>query len=246
MMNRLFFLSLCATLLFFYISCDKITDCIKPEGEIETRTVELDEINAFEIFGAFELIIKEGEAQEIQITGHPNIIESLLSDSEIDDGTWDVGIKKCISGWKKNELKIEATLTSLQRISLIGSADVSTQDTFNNIDVLALNIEGSGNIDLKLGDNIEKIGTQILGSGDITLSGKTADSSIDIDGSGKINYFDLITNSSTINILGSGDCDITATEMLDVKIAGSGDLCYKGSPAITSKVTGSGKLNNCN
>jgi len=245
-MKQLLFLSCCATLLLLYPSCDKITDCIRPEGEIETRTIELDEINAFEIFGSFELTIKEGETQEIKITGHPNVIEALVEDSKIDDGTWDVGIKKCILNWKKEDLKIDATITGLQRVGVSGSADVSTDGVFNNIDILALNIEGTGDMDLQLGNNIEKIGTQILGDGDVRLSGTATESSIEIDGKGKIHYFNLESKSTTINISGSGNCDITATELLDVKISGSGDLCFKGSPIVTSKITGSGEVNDCN
>jgi len=246
-MKQLLFLSCCATLLFFYSSCDKFTDCIKPEGEIETQIIELDEINAFEIFGAFELVIQEGEAQEIEITGHPNVIEALLEDSKIKDGTWDVGIKKCIANWKKSELVINATLANnLQRISSIGNADISTEGVFNKIDVLALNIEGAGDINLELGDSIKKIGTQIFGNGNVTISGKTIDSSIDIDGRGDINYFNLDSKNSNIKITGAGNCEVTATDMLDIKISGSGNLCFKGNPEITTKVTGSGKVNDCN
>lgn len=245
-MKQLFFLGCCATLFFFNTSCEKITDCIKPEGEIETQTIELDDINAFEIFGSFELIISEGETQEIKITGHPNVIEALLQDSKVEDGIWDVGVEKCISSWKKKDLKIEATLPDLQRISISGNADVSTDGVINNIDVLTLNIEGSGDMNLNLGEAIEKIDTKILGDGDVTLSGNTVNSNIDIDGNGDVNYFDLIAKNSTINILGVGDCEITSTELLDVKITGSGDLCYKGNPTISSKITGSGKLNDCN
>lgn len=235
-----------ATLIFFYTSCDKFTDCIRPEGTIETRAIELAEIDAFEIFGAFELVIKEGESQEIKITGHPNVIEALLEDSKIDEGTWDVGIKKCIANWRKKDLKIEATLSSLQHISVTGSADISTEGIFKNIDILAINIEGSGNMDLQLGDDIEKIDTKILGSGDVTLSGNTISSSIDIDGSGDINYFNLTSKNSNIKILGSGNCEVTATDLLDIKISGSGDLCFKGKPTVSSNISGSGKVNDCN
>jgi len=245
-MKQLICFICCATLLCIYSSCDLFTDCIRPEGTIETQTVELDEIDAFEIFGAFELIIKEGESQEIKITGHPNVIEALLEDSKIEEGTWDVGIKKCIANWRKKDLTIEATIPNLQRISVTGSADISTDGIFKNIDILALNIEGTGNMDLQLGDNIEKIGTQILGSGNVSLSGNSINSSIDIDGSGDINYFNLTTKSSTIKILGSGNCEVTATNLLDIKISGSGDLCFKGNPTISSNISGSGKVNDCN
>jgi len=245
-MKKIFYLSVCILLLSFHFSCDNFLDCITPEGEIQTRTIELDDINAFDIFGACELTIKEGAEQQVEITAHPNIIEALLEDSSVKEGTWDLGIEQCISSWKKSNLKIDVTIPALKRISITGSADVTTDGVFENIDELSLNIEGSGDVDLQLGDDIETIETKILGSGDVTLSGKTENSTINIDGSGNINHFDLSTKNSEVNILGSGNCNITATELLDIKIAGSGDLCFKGNPVINSRITGSGELNDCN
>jgi len=229
-MKKIFFLSVCALVLNFQFGCGDFSDCITPKGEIETRTIELETI----------------ADQLIKITAHPNIIDALLEDSSVKEGIWDMGVEQCIRRWKKSNLQIEATMSALKRISITGSADVETIGIFENINELSLNIEGSGDMNLQLGSNIEMVETKIVGSGDVTLSGKTENSNIDIEGTGDINCFDLTANNAQVNILGSGNCNITATDLLDVKISGSGDLCFKGNPEISSRITGTGEINDCN
>jgi len=245
-MKRIIYSSFFAIFISLNIACDDFLDCLSPEGDKETRIIELEAIDAFEIFGACDLTLKQGEAQKIEIFSHPNIIDELLKDSSVEDKTWHIGIIKCVAGLKKSNIKITATIPDLKSVSITGSADVQTDGIFENVDELDLKISGSGDMDLALDEDVKSISSKINGSGDFKLSGGTKSHNITINGSGNINSFDLSTETCEIKILGSGDCEVLVNETLDVRIAGSGDLCFKGNPTINSKITGSGNLNDCN
>ncbi len=238
--------SLLATFISLNVACDDFIDCLSGEGEKETRVIELDSIDAFDIFGAFDLTIKQGEEQMVEIFSYPNLIDELLKDSSVENGTWQVGIVKCVSGLKKSNLKITVTMPELTGINITGNADVKTEGTFDNIEELDLKISGSGNADLALGDDIKSITTTVNGNGDFKLSGTTQSHEITINGSGNIDSFDLASEECDIKILGSGNCEVLVNEILEVQIAGSGDLCFKGNPTINSRITGTGNLNDCN
>lgn len=239
---------LCTTaiLLLLCTGCDEFSDCLKAEGNRETRTVDLEAIEAFDIFGAYELTIKEGSEQKIEINSFPNLIDELLNDSSVEGKTWHLGISKCVAGLKKSNIKITATINKLSSINISGSGDVKTDGTFNNVEDLDLDVDGSGNINLVLGSNMNNIESDIKGSGDFILSGKAKNHNIKIAGSGDVNAFDLSTNASDIKILGAGNCDVLVEDDLTIKITGSGNLCFKGNPTISSRVTGSGDINDCN
>lgn len=245
-MKRIIYVSLFSIFISLNFACDDFLDCLSGEGDKETRIIELENIDAFEIFGACDLTIKQGDEQKIEIFSHPNLIDELLKDSSVEDKTWHIGIVKCVAGLKKSSIKITATIPDLKAVNITGSADVQTDGVFENVNELDLKVSGSGDMDLLLDNDVQSISTKINGSGDFKLSGSTKSHKITIIGSGNINSFDLSTETCDIKILGSGDCDVLVNETLDVEIAGSGDLCFKGSPTINSKITGSGNLNDCN
>lgn len=70
---------------------------------------------------------------------------------------------------------------------------------------------------------------------------------IAISGSGEVvGKSRFVSEDFFAKISGSGDCKVTATEILDARISGSGDVFYKGQPRIISKISGSGSLESRN
>lgn len=237
-------LALCT--MIFNSGCVKELFCISGNGSIETRVVEFDEISGFDVFGSNKIIITEGEQQLIEITSFPNLIDRWLEDSFIEDGILNAGIKGCITGFNRNDVTIRATISSLQLIAVSGSGDVETDGVFNNVDDLEIDISGSGDMELDLGEDMDEIDIKISGSGNIEMSGVGNSAEVKVSGSGKIRNFELALSTCDINVSGSGDANVSVSDVLEVKITGSGDVCYKGQPEVDSDVSGSGSVKNCN
>jgi len=90
--------------------------------------------------------------------------------------------------------------------------------------------------------NIEEVSN--IGSGNVEV---TDPMSVDhlkvrLTGSGSFFGFPLTTNFCDVDISGSGECEITVNERLDVVIDGSGSVYYKGSPLIQEDISGSGQV----
>ncbi|MEL6717631.1 MAG: DUF2807 domain-containing protein, partial [Bacteroidota bacterium] len=130
------------------------------EGSIETRVVNLDDIDAFGLSISANLTIIEGSEQLIEIRSYSNIIDKLLDDSNVRNGKWNISLNNCNRGVDRDELEIFATIPSLTAISISGSGNILTDGTFENVENLDLNISGSGNMQLDLGSNIREIKTK--------------------------------------------------------------------------------------
>jgi hypothetical protein len=61
-----------------------------------------------------------------------------------------------------------------------------------------------------------------------------------------VSAFNLEAKNADVEIRGSGDVEVFATDFLNVDIDGSGDVFYKGNPEITLRIDGSGELENAN
>ena len=87
-----------------------------------------------------------------------------------------------------------------------------------------------------------------IGSGNVTVTDAISvdQMKVSLEGSGSFIGFPLSASTATVDIMGSGECEITVNNDLDVVIEGSGSVYYKGSPSIQSDITGSGRVVNAN
>lgn len=94
----------------------------------------------------------------------------------------------------------------------------------------------------------EITGVEITGSSDVRIldSIQTDEFDLFLMGSGSFYGFELNSNSSHIEIIGSGECRITTANQMEVIIEGSGSVYYKGQPVIESDITGSGTIVDAN
>ena len=67
------------------------------------------------------------------------------------------------------------------------------------------------------------------------LSGKADSQAVEVNGSGDYEATDLKTGTATINVAGSGDCDLAVSETLVANVSGSGDVSYYGKPTVTKR-----------
>ena len=87
-----------------------------------------------------------------------------------------------------------------------------------------------------------------IGSGNVTVTDPISvdQMKVSLEGSGSFFGFPLSASTAMVDIMGSGECEITVNNDLDVLIEGSGSVYYKGSPSIQSDITGSGRVVNAN
>ena len=63
-----------------------------------------------------------------------------------------------------------------------------------------------------------------------------------IFGSGDVKAMDLLSEETSVKIMGSGNADVYSSVKLNVDVAGSGDVRYKGGGQVNSHIAGSGEV----
>lgn len=89
---------------------------------------------------------------------------------------------------------------------------------------------------------LEKISYE--GSGNVMVSGPMEAEYLELVlmGSCSFSGFSFRAENCQVDIIGSGNCEITAESQLDVNIEGSGNVYYKGLPAVKEYISGSGRV----
>lgn len=211
------------------------TNCIKGEGDVETRTLNLDPFTRVEANGDFKVYIQQGPVQTVQVKGEPNILDQL--ETNISNGSWDIEYRECVRRSKQVEVYI--TMPEVQSLYLNGSGRIVSQNAITTTE-LPVTLNGSGKIELDV--SAAKVITQLTGSGEMVLQGEAPLHNVSISGSGRIEAFGLQAEDVTVVLSGSGVAEVSASETLAADITGSGTVYYQGSPTVTTKVSGSGKV----
>jgi hypothetical protein len=83
------------------------------------------------------------------------------------------------------------------------------------------------------------------GMGTVKASGTASNLTIDADGGGSLELYDLVAETVTINMTGDGgSAEVHATGNLTINISGNGRVNHKGGAVVTDNSTGSGTVTN--
>ena len=192
---------------------------VEENGNLTTKAVKVSFFRAIHVAGDFILNIASGDnTQSVQITASSNIVP--LISTTVSDQILRVRVKKGYTLVTKQPIVIKIALKSLRALS----AEGNTQATAAGINAKAFELFTSG-------------------IANITLSGQANEVLARISGAGTIDASNLKANDVSVNISGSGNVSVFASNRLDAKISGSGDVVYAGNPrSISQRSTGSGRI----
>ncbi|WP_299823587.1 head GIN domain-containing protein [uncultured Pontibacter sp.] len=211
------------------------TNCIKGEGSIETRTLNLDPFTSVDANGDFIVYITQGATQQVEVKGESNILDQLRTD--IRNNTWKIEHRDCVRRSKQVEIYI--TMPVVDALAMNGSGRINCQGNFIAEDI-PVQVNGSGKIELNV--DARQVMSRVSGSGEIVLAGEAVRHSVNISGSGRAEAFALQAENVTVNISGSGVAEVSAAATLTVDISGSGNVYYQGNPTVSQNVSGSGRV----
>lgn len=190
---------------------------MKGEGPVVKKELDLNKFTSLGLAISADVYLRQGSSQKVVVEGQQNIIDNIETD--VKNGSWNIEFDKKVKNHDKLVLYI--TMTTLENVAIAGSGDIEGENAFTNLGELNVSISGSGNIELE-GD-AKRTNVSIAGSGDVKMK-------------------DMRTGDCSVNIAGSGDCQIYASGKLDVSIVGSGDVYYGGQPKVSTSIIGSGDV----
>lgn len=222
--------------LLLAISFSGCQNFVTGEGPVMDIKKNVDNFSKFDLQIDAEVNITQGATNNVVITAQNNIAEAIYA--KVSGNKLKIYANKNLI--TAEPIVINITMSSIEEIEISGSGIIRSKGVINAPE-LDLEVSGSGKIFFNTVCN--KIETDISGSGEVHLKGSSIDSELNISGSGKLEAFDFATQTSKIEISGSGNADVTVSQNLTANISGSGNVNYKGNPAkVKSDVNGSGTI----
>lgn len=250
--------SLFTTALFVLITtifsaCNIITG----DGPIIEKTIPMDPFHSVNVDGSFDVSIAQSTQQSVVVATQENIFQYFKKDVvdgvlylSLEPGTYmsyDLSVRLGMPTVSNivldgsGDIKIGA-FTGLNDLSIRvdGSGDLESTGVLEVLDDAEFDLQGSGDIYLKL--NAQQVKANLNGSGDIKLEGEASKLFADLNGSGDIDASKLQTIQCEANLDGSGTIRVHAKELLKADLQGSGDIRYAGEPKVEASIDGSGVI----
>jgi hypothetical protein len=206
-----------ALLYHFDVFGDSSSSATEGSGVPATQSRDLAAFSSVDLAGSNNVVIRIGEQQSVVVTADDNVVDRITTEVRSD------------------QLVIANTPGSFTTKS-----PTSVEVTVPTLD--ALTLSGSGNIVLE-GIAAESLEVTLPGSGTLTGSGTATRLDVTVDGSGTVQFTELVAKDVRAAVGGSGSIFVTATESLDAAVSGSGAILYAGNPQdVTKSVTGMGAI----
>ena len=191
---------------FLLTSCEKDELCMDGNRNIETKILSVTTFTGVDFAIAGDVIISQGNTQEVSVTGDANVIGNIETD--VSGGVWDIDFgRDCFDSY---ELTVNITMPDIEKVILRGAGDI-TLNNFTDQEDLSLEIPGSGKIYLDEFGGCEDLSIKISGSGTIRANSEFPELKkldIKISGSGDYDGFPISTDECDINLSGSGNCEV--------------------------------------
>jgi hypothetical protein len=238
-MKRGLFWTLWLVLIVLSTSC-KRNGCIEAEGG------RFEDVRNFENFHTFILDIP-GEIEvwtdttrsysRIDILAQKDILENLQT--SIASGVVSVGFTNCFES--HDEITFRLYVNRLQRIVVNQSGRVKTGNRLI-VDHFSLELNQSTTADMVI--HTDSIHTSLGNASLCTYHGYTHMASHELLSAGTLSAMELISDTSYVNIIGTGNVNLHAIGLLSVDVNGGGSVSFIGSDTlnIEEKLSNGGRL----
>lgn len=246
MKHKLYLLLILTPFLFQSCILTIIDDsaCISGQGDIVSETFTISEFSDVEHESVFDVEIIQGDAYEITIEGHENMID------EVEIWVNSRGVLNIdLAGACYNDFKLTVFVVTpfLESVKLESTGDIYI-DGFENLDYLDITNNSTGTIwsnkylilsdelniwnnstgDVDLIVSAPDINVDIDGTGDVILFGECYKQNVRTDGTGDYKAFDLLSELCTVVSNGTGDAEVFASRKVNITVNSTGDVFYAG------------------
>lgn len=220
---------------YFDFDNDDGFGCKRGNGNVIVQRIFIPDFHSINMGTSGNVYVRQGDFIEVEVEIDENLVDEIRR--TVRNGKWDIEFDRCIKNLTRFDVYV--TMPEIRALAISGSGDIIGENDFSGDD-MELTISGSGNMDIAFEGNT--VDTRISGSGNIRLEGEIVRLDHEVPGSGDLRAFNLFTDIAKITNSGSGDSEVTVSDLLIARISGSGDIYFKGDPDTDIIISGSGDV----
>lgn len=193
--------------------------------QIETRSLE--DFSAIEVSEAIELIMTQGNKNEIVVEVNDIKLDDVITEvrgSELNIERRSYGRNNSNN---RGEVVVRLTYKSIDELSVSSAASVFTKSVIKS-DNFELKVSSAGTARLEF--DVTDLEVDISSAGSVDVSGTCASLDLEASSAGKFEGYDLECGAIVADVSSGGSGEVFANKSLVVDAGTGGSLYYKGDP----------------
>ena len=215
----------CAFLSITFSSC---RDCVQGSGVLlsENRTSQVSDFTELEANSDFDVYITIDSITQVLVEGDDNIVPYIKTYLKGDRLVLENRSSKCFKYDQRMEVHVRTPY--VDKVVLNGSGNIYCDNWGFTNSLLSLVNAGSGKLSFS---NIitDDFKAELMGSGNIALSGSSDYADYSLSGSGSIKGINFNVDECYINTSGSGNVYVYFNDKLTIDLYGSGSVYFNGN-----------------
>ncbi|SRR5258706_6600501 len=207
--------------------CDKNKPRIEGNGNIITRTVNVQPFDQIDVSGVFSLKLSQGNKEEVRIEADDNLQD--LFEVKNEGSTLAISMKKETNFNSKKKLRVYVTFKKLKSMDFKTVGDVASEQSLS-FDEVKIGNKSVGSVDLKL--TAQSVDLNNKSVGNLTLNGKAQNAVIRNKSVGSIEAGNFIVQTMDIDNSGIGSAEVNAEKEIKVRDSFLGKVSNKGAAPI--------------
>ena len=188
------------------------------DDETVTQDFELADFDAIEIDAPFEVTIRQGDTQSVEVEVPEGLLDDLVV--EVDDGRLVIDIDGSPFQFGGGDMVASITITDLTAIDASSASEIVVP----NIDVDILELDGSGASSISISGTVDKLDLELSGASNADITG-TSISQVTVDFSGASSgEFDENVIDIEGSISGASSLDVDSETNVRVDTAGASSI----------------------
>jgi|GEM_PF-2203919 hypothetical protein len=215
------------------------------DSEVSERRFDLTDFQAVKLDGMIDIQLRQGPFSVVA-SGPKDELQNVKA--RVVDGRLIIS-QKWRSGWLQfssgKHVMVVVSMPQLDEFVLAGSGNADIGRFEGAADELLISLKGSGTLQIESLEQVKDLRLELLGSGDLickeaVVSGKTdlrlagsgalrilgRTDTVDIVllGSGSLDAAGFEARTGNVDLIGSGDAEVSIEQLMRKKVQGSGDL----------------------
>lgn len=212
---------------------------VKGNGNITVDERSVSSFEEVEVQGAIDVYVEQGGLAPVRVETDENLQSYIKVETK--------GSKlvvKSRSGYNlkpSKKTKIYLTSPNYRRLDVSGACNIYGTNRLVLQNPLTLEVSGAG--DIKADVSGPEVSAKVSGSGNVEMKGETKNFNLKISGAGDARCYELLSETTKVDISGAGSAQVFASVLLDAEVSGAGSIKYKGNAAnVNQQVSGAGSV----
>jgi hypothetical protein len=235
------------SLLFAFLIVSSVSSCVLNFGGKRVKgngniTVDERSVSSFvevDVEGAVDVYVEQGSPKPVRV----EVDENVQSYIEVET-RGDKLVVKSKSGYNlkpSKKTKIYITSPNYRKLDVSGACNIYSVNRLVLQNPLSLKVSGAG--DIKVDVSAPAVSAKVSGSGNVDMKGETRNFDLKISGAGDARCYELLSETTKVDISGAGSAQVFASVLLDAEVSGAGSINYKGNAAnVNQHVSGAGSV----